>query len=631
MMRLIDISVLAVTKLRTRRIRTGVTIVLSSLLFGCLVAALCVAQGAFRGIDRFNALGLGSRYLVQAQPQPVISITQDKDIQARALQLYNQMVADKKAAAKKLDITYDPATDRAPVLNPGGTGSPSGSAFLDLAAPASQQAVAEYLKVHPLPGADDLRRVAAPQHPQRVFTSNILVPSTGTIAAMKNGVEDFSPTQSSEAARYQDDILQKSALQVVPRDLAKPFMLPVSQRKAGHPDAIPIIVPYGTAEQILGLKALPKGASSEQKLARMRELYRTASSGILTACYRNGESSMRIQQAIATAADIAKNKNNKDYQMPSLIYGLPAANSCGAATIARDTRTADEKTIAAKQKQFDAMFGVATEPVQQKIELQIVGLTPDPSSGAPSNSAAGILQSLVGSSLSGVLAIPQDMYDALPSAAQYKSLFDTSSAINLLFNPSIGYVEFGSDAAARAFINTSCNSPCTSQSQPFTLNAFGSNSIALRDLQRKVNRILGVAALIVIAIAIVIMTGTVGRMVADSRRETAVFRAVGAERLDIAGIYVVYTTLLSIAVAVFALGLGLLMSYLLDWRYWQTATAQAQLAFGGSNAALQFRLFSINNNAWWVLLAAIGTGLASTLLPLLRNVRRSPINDMRDE
>lgn len=634
MIHLGDAIILATTKLRVRRIRTGITVIVSGLLFGCLVAALFVAKGAFHSIGQFNAVGLGSRYIVQAQTYPPGGdITQNKEVQARAQELYAQQVTDKKAAAKKLGLTYDASADRPPILNPDGKAA---NAFLDMSTPAGLQAVLEYTQAHPQAGMADLKRTATPYHPKGFYSGQTLSPGDGAIAVMAKGVEDFSPNPQDMGTRYQQDILLKYPLQVTPTTISRPFLLPASSRSDDHPDAIPIIVDYSAAEKVLGLAPLPKGASASQKLERVRALYRGAGSSVMAACYRNNVSSEQIQTAISTAAEIAKNKGNKDYQKPALIYGLPAADSCGPATIAQDTRTAEEKTQADKQKQFDALFGTATEPDQLKIEFRVIGLMPDAQNGAPGSNAAGILQGLVGSSLSGVIAVPQDMYGALPSAARYQAIFNSqpTAASAIFSNVSTYYAEFTNDGAARAFINdASCNpgpNGC-SDTKPFVLNAFGSNSIALQDLQRKFGRAAMLAAAVVILVAVVIMTGTVGRMIADSRRETAVFRAVGAGRLDIAAIYTLYAVMLSACVAVFAFALGLLLARITDWRFWQTATAQAQLVFGGSNLSLQFRFFGVNPAVGWVMLATLGTGLASMILPLLRNIRRSPIKDMRDE
>jgi ABC-type antimicrobial peptide transport system permease subunit len=261
-------------------------------------------------------------------------------------------------------------------------------------------------------------------------------------------------------------------------------------------------------------------------------------------------------------------------------------------------------------------------------------LLPDSEGGAPSDSAAGILQGLVGSSLSGEAAIPENLFDQLPSYSRFNQLLGASSSLLSNINPPSYYAEFATASAARSFINDeSCSQNALScpASKPFQLGAFGSNSIGLKDLQNKFSRIFGIAGLIVIALAIVIMSSTVGRMLADGRRETAVFRAVGAKRIDISTIYAIYTVMLSVIIAVLSLIAGLAIASFIDHKYWRMFTAQAQLAFGGYDQALKFRLFSLDGKIWLISLVAIASGLLSMILPLLRNVRRSPIKDMRDE
>ena len=63
--------------------------------------------------------------------------------------------------------------------------------------------------------------------------------------------------------------------------------------------------------------------------------------------------------------------------------------------------------------------------------------------------------------------------------------------------------------------------------------------------------------MVVGAIAGVILMGMIGRIIADSRKETAVFRAVGASRLAVAQVYVAYTVYLAGCVALWRLRLAL--------------------------------------------------------------------------
>lgn len=638
MIQLSNATILAVTKLRTRRIRTIITLVTSSLLFSCLIAALIVAQGSLNSINAFNKLGLGSRYIVQAAPPPLINqVYHNTDVLKAATQIYNQTIATKKAAAKKLDVPYDASTEVNPVVMADPKYGTTES--INPTAPAAQQAVSAYIKTHPMADLSTLQTISSAYHPKGLYQTTLLT-TGGQLQTMFDGVESFKTLaqDNSEQAQdhFQHDILQNGGLEFAPASLTDPFLLPNSAPTKAEADEIPVVLPYDSVQYLMGTTDLPGNATSAQKLARVQKVYSAASSLTFAGCYRNTASANQIQLAISTAADVAANKNNKTYQKPSLIYGLPSNNSCAAATVLSDTRTASEKKAAAQQAQLDAMFGTDDTPIQQKITFRVVGIIPGSQSNAPSDSAAGILQSLVGSSLSGSAAIPQNLFNALPSTAHYNAVLNGGhdTALSIGVDPDAYYVEFNSAASARSFIN---NEACSARSfecptdKPFRLNAFGSNSIAIKDLQNKFAKIFKLAGAVVALLAIVIMSSTVGRMLADGRRETAVFRAVGAERADISVIYGMYTLLLSTMIAILSLGVGTAIGYGIDHYYWRTVTVQAQLAFGGSSQAMQFHLFSIDQRIWLIALVAILCGMISMIFPLLRNIRRSPIKDMRDE
>ena len=66
MIKLADTALLAFTKLRARKIRTVITVLLASLLFGVLIAVSLVMTGAFRSVESFREDGLTSRPFVYA-------------------------------------------------------------------------------------------------------------------------------------------------------------------------------------------------------------------------------------------------------------------------------------------------------------------------------------------------------------------------------------------------------------------------------------------------------------------------------------------------------------------------------------------------------------------------------------
>jgi ABC-type antimicrobial peptide transport system permease subunit len=140
------------------------------------------------------------------------------------------------------------------------------------------------------------------------------------------------------------------------------------------------------------------------------------------------------------------------------------------------------------------------------------------------------------------------------------------------------------------------------------------------------------ALLAIGGVAIIILSSIIGRTVSEGRRESAVFRAIGARRLDIASIYGVYTLLLSVRVALFAVVLGLAVSLTLELLFTEQATLAARYAYAAADAAPSFHFFSFIS--WFVPLivaAIILFGLLASVIPVIRSARRNPITDMRDD
>ena len=128
------------------------------------------------------------------------------------------------------------------------------------------------------------------------------------------------------------------------------------------------------------------------------------------------------------------------------------------------------------------------------------------------------------------------------------------------------------------------------------------------------------------------MMGTVGKIIADSRRETAVFRAIGAKRLDIAQIYLTYTMFIAFLISVVSIALGWAVALYVQSRYGETATVEAIVSFNSQDLNREFMLVGLNAREIIMLIGVIFAGsMLSAVLPLLTNLRRNPIRDMRDE
>lgn len=641
MIRLRDASLLALTKLRTRRVRTLITIVVSGLLFAALIAALIVTQGARTSVESFNQEGINNRYIVSATADSPLggadnSILHNLDVQKRAQQIYDQTVTDKAAAAKKLGISYDPKSEPLPLMQLGdGTHGRPVKTILNIGrSPAASQAVKEYLTVHPIPALPELKTAAAPYHPIGFYNVTGANPN-GTVATMHSGHETFDDAYGNGTGAH-DDMLQSGNLAKVDSHLTTQFLLP--KVATTDPNAIPLVVPYSQVERLLNLPKLAKNASTEQQLNRVKQLYVEAAKLTFSACYRNPTSTQQIQLALQQAADAATHAGDKNYQKPAITYGLPADDSCAPATIASDMRTKAEKTLADSQLQFDTQFSTTSVvPEQQKLTFRIAGLYPDSTAGNDNTNFGNLLQSIVGSSLGGTIAVPSDLLAQMPNASAISALLFPSSTDYFGFPLTSYFVEFSSAKDAAQFIadkscTTTYEGTCATATRQFQIHTYGNSSVALGDLQQKFTHVFTIATLVVTAIAIIIMSTTIGRMITDGRRETAVFRAIGAKRLDIIAIYGVYTVCLSLAVALFALGVGTTIAFAIDNHFWHETTIQAQLLFGASDPTREFHFFALNWPAiGTILLVAIGAGIVSMIWPIIRNVRRNPIKDMREE
>src|SRR5688572_24754359 len=188
MIRLTDAITLALTKLRTRKLRTIVTIIIASLLFSGLALAAFVAGGILTSARQFTTGSLSERYIANVGFSGEMDFYSNSEIQARAEQLYPQVVAEKKAAAKQLGIDYSPNDEPKPVEeNDGGR-------YLNTASIAAQRAIDEYIKQRPS-ALDKTKELADRYHPKTYYTMSRTT-IDGALKTMKEGKEDFTQKPS---------------------------------------------------------------------------------------------------------------------------------------------------------------------------------------------------------------------------------------------------------------------------------------------------------------------------------------------------------------------------------------------------------------------------------------------------
>jgi hypothetical protein len=652
MIRLSDTLLLATTKLRARKVRLIVTVVISSLLFGVLALSSFVVRGVIKSTNSFAEEGFGKRYILNASPISSYDAFNTPEVLDQAISLQKDEVARKKAEAKRLGIDYD-ANSEQPVYYEIDT--PSGKQkSLDISHPLALKAANEYFAAHPPAGIPELKKLAQPYGAEHFYESryaNFGGPSnSGELKVLKDGKESFTVQEGTEQFNPFASGLDSfsSSWSLMSSDLLQTFTLEGTTTDIGTDGSIPIVAPYSAIEQLLKLTPLPASASPAARLERLREVRAKAADIRFSVCYRNQASSELITQAITTKREIEQNKNNRDYKKPSLIYELPT-EACAPAKVARDVRTAEEKSLANKWDTFRRTFGEEA-PTQTVMQFRVIGVAADP----PAFNTAfvdGLISAILSTYLGANWFVPLELKESdpllakffpdyqfagqgnsyfveLPTAGQAKQLLkegscnpDTFTGVPTISEGSAQIVDIGKEV-----------NDCVENGRPFFLHPFGSNSLALDDLQKGFSKVFRIAALIITAIAAIIMMGTVGRIIADSRRETAVFRAIGAKRIDIAQVYITYALAIASLVGITALVSGFVLSQIAEAKWGARFTVQALVAYNAQDLTRQFHLFAWSaRDTAYIVIAAISAGLVSTAFPLLRNLRRNPIRDMRDE
>lgn len=341
MIRFSDATILAYTKLRTHKVRTGLTTGVAGILFGLILAVIMVATGVFASVDKFSKEGLGDRTILSINHYDSTAFDlyqhlDDEGFVAEVEKAHADYVANKTKVSKKYAILYAPAAeDPSPVA----ISKETGKKHIPIESMDNQFVQQAVSKRDMTPESSfDINAYLKPYKSAKILTGNYdLTPSDGaSLQFMKEGKE----TSSSSAKDSINMMSMSSEIQtvnVMNQSITEPFIL--TRDFDYSKGEVPVIISFGQAEKMLGYTALAKDATNEQKMARMQEVREHINEATASFCYRNQASQQLLAEATAQAADMAKNGKNKDYVAPQVQYTVPANDSCGAVAIAKDTRT----------------------------------------------------------------------------------------------------------------------------------------------------------------------------------------------------------------------------------------------------------------------------------------------------
>lgn len=658
MINLKNSMLLAGTKLKTRKVRLIVTVVISSLLFGVLAVGIITFTGFTESVARFSNQGLNNRFFVSVSQisGPDLFNYADSDAgRKRATEIANQLADQQFKRAKELGLELTRKDVLESILPEGyfkevddyKPSAPIDDSLL------GRSLAADFRQKNPVENPEmvlnqaNVDRITAGYSIVSKTQSKYYQIASGSlyITDAKGGYPlNSQPTVDANHSPVTQEVL--SQIMVLPADVAEAYRF---KNLKSEPNAktVPIMVAFGKAEKLLRLKQLPTGASNQDILNRQREVREKVAGLKFKQCYRNN---LALDQ-LESAATHVRNHKDKDYIKPELIYGLPADHACQVAPVIADTRLAETKKYQAAMEKFEVEFrGRDALPIAREIEFEVVGLLPPTNPDYNNSSLANnLIQMAIGSLYTEVVAADTDLAAAIKQQNLSSIIVDQASIYTMDSHDS-WLVEFKDLSEAQRFIqqrDCATNSfsqttglvmmdsgqsiKCTSE-YPFMAYPVINNRIMLQDIIDGLFKF-GLILLVVFSvIATIIMMGTVGRMITDSRRETAVFRAIGFKRLDISMIYGLYTLIACLFITGVSFGLGFLGAAIIASRLDAELTIQAIIATTADDHSLKMSMIGWSPLYLGLLMAAIlVVGLLSISLPLIRNLRRNPIKDMRDE
>ncbi len=643
---------LAMAKTHSKRASLIISSIVASLLFGILIAGIIVYSGAEKSILTFFQKANNNHYLVETNPvisdsiltyHLPLSIEEINRLKALQKSYYN----DLRAKYKQLGVTYDSSVEVS-ILKP--------SAFLPTTLPEEQRVEINYES--PIVGLDraikaqeyvksatnklsDLKVLGERYSASGYYAQTPLgINGLPTLRLIEAGREDFADSEFKTGdftlQGYFLNAIHNGSYEFGDQKLMERYL--IKQRAVLK--GIPVVVSAQEAVALFGetnnLSDEPSDAS--QKEGWLRDVQLKMNSFTYQSCYRNQTEISMLDKIQRDYADIQNNKDNVNFTKPSLLYALPSS-PCGDITVAADNRSVSEKKLDQDKLDVQKKLGDYVAPTHRLITFEIVGIVNAQPYAQNTDNVKSYLQNLLSAQNTFSSAvIPQQMYDTIPdnlkigdiTSSQPKSdygsiLRDAGLTAHIL--------AFNSVADAEDFMKQeTCPSEELGCEKKFTSNTYGSNYTLLDKLGVLFQKIMLYLAPAIFLLALMIIWLTMSRMMSDNRKETAVYRAMGALKSDIAAIYVTYTLLVAVWITFLAMLLGASLAYILDSFYGQWITNVASSSFGVVDSGMRVALFDLTSPLLlWIIVAIPVICMVAIVQPLVRNTRRSPINDIRSE
>lgn len=646
---------LARTKLCSKRGVLITSIIVASLLFAALIATTIVFNGAEKSANEFIKKAGNERYLVKTQPnipyEKISFLLTPSLNEIREIKVFEkQYYQDLRNKYKSLGLQYDESSE-VPALEP--------FAFADAKLPEEQRVKVnfsspviqamneqkfEYYTKTATNKIGDLKKAGQKYGASgyKIVSQPSGLPALPNLRLIQNGKEDFSAsdlkTGGSTSYGFFTNAIYNSTYDFTDQQNLSRYLLTTNGSSL---KGIPAVVSAQEAASLFGEKVGigKEPVSAADKRTWLKNIQAKLNGQTYQVCYRNSTEQTLLDMIQRDYAEMKNNENNKDYQKPHLIYDFPK-EACGDITVQSDTRSPAEKQADLKAEDEQKKLGTYIAPAHKLLTFQIVGIKYAQPYLDYTKSIDQYIKSLLASQDDqSNIDIPIQLYDALPDSLKINDIQKENRSNTLLlqsrttdeFAPRI--LEFSTIENARAFLtNETCSISQTQCDKRFFASPYGSNYLILDEISKVFNKIAAIAFPAAFGLAAVIIWFTISRIMAENRKEIAVYRAMGAKRRDITSIYFVYILVVALQIAIVSLVLGIAVAFTANYFYGKVLTDTAVSVFGIIDNAPTFSLFRLDSPLLLAIVASIFIiSLIASIQPLIRNVCRSPIQDLRDE
>ena len=192
-------------------------------------------------------------------------------------------------------------------------------------------------------------------------------------------------------------------------------------------------------------------------------------------------------------------------------------------------------------------------------------------------------------------------------------------------------ISFKNLSDARQFLDHhSCKNRDTSCTKPWYSEVFGLNYLLINDFSTKINQIKALIIIVSIIILFLIFSLMIIKLIIESRKDSAIFRAIGAKKSDILKIYLSLSFIVATRIIITSIILTFTAIFIINQCF--SAKIINDLVSRSGFPNVNFSLFTIDlSTSLLIIVNVYIISLIATIPTALTNIKRNIISDIKHE